>query len=144
MILKNNFMRTVPLLIGFALINVVMLSSCGGGGDDSPPPPNEANLAVTTDPANGTVQPPALGPYNLKVTITSAMPANGVKIEISAKKDDGSNTVFFSTSVNRTASVSDFTITGTPAATQCLVETKVTSLTKPTNVWSGSYRYSSK
>jgi len=121
-----------------------MLSSCGGGGDDSPPPPNEANLAVTTDPANGTVQPPALGPYNLKVTITSAMPANGVKIEISAKKDDGSNTVFFSTSVNRTASVSDFTITGTPAATQCLVETKVTSLTKPTNVWSGSYRYSSK
>ena len=143
MILKNNFMRTVLLFIGFALINSVTLSSCGGGSDD-PPPPNEANLAVTTDPANETVQPPALGPYNLKVTITSAMPPNGVKIEVSAKKDDGSNTVFFSTSVNRTTAVSDFSITGTPAATQCLVETKVTSLTKPTNVWSGSYRYSSK
>ena len=136
-------MRTALFLTGFALVNLVMMSSCGGGGDD-PPPPNEANLAVTTDPANGTVQPPALGPYNLKVTITSAMPPNGVKIEVSAKKDDGSNTVFFSTSVNRTTAVSDFTITGTPAATQCLVETKVTSLTKPSNQWSGSYRYSSK
>ena len=144
MILKNNFMRTVLFLFGFALINVITLSSCGGGGDDSPPPPNEANLAVTTDPANGTVQPPALGPYNLKVTVTSAMPPNGVKIEVSAKKDDGSNTVFFSTSVNRTTAISDFTITGTPAATQCLVETTVTSLTKPSNQWSGSYRYSSK
>ncbi len=142
MILKNNFMRTALLLVGLALVNVVM-SSCGGGSDD-PPPPNEANLAVTTDPANGTVQPPALGPYNLKVSITSAMPPNGVKIEINAKKDDGSNTVFFSTSVNRTSAVNDFTITGTPAATQCLVETKVTSLTKSTNVWTGSYRYSSK
>jgi hypothetical protein len=143
MILKNNFVRTVLLFIGFALLNVATMSSCGGGSDD-PPPPNEANLAVTTDPANGTVQPPALGPYNLKVTVTSALPPNGVKIEVSAKKDDGSNTVFFSTSVNRTTSVSDFTITGTPAATQCLVETKVTSLTKPSNQWSGSYRYSSK
>src|SRR5262245_51834087 len=143
MILKNNFMRTMLLLTGFALVNVVMMSSCGGGSDD-PPPPNEANLAVTTDPANGTVQPPALGPYNLKVTVTSAMPPNGVKIEVSAKKDDGSNTVFFSTSVNRTTAVSDFTITGTPAATQCLVEINVTSLTKSTNQWSGSYRYSSK
>ena len=143
MILKNNFMRTILLLTVFALVDVVIMSSCGGGSDD-PPPPNEANLSVTTDPANGTVQPPALGPYNLKVTVTSAMPPNGVKIEVSAKKDDGSNTVFFSTSVNRTTSVSDFTITGTPAATQCLVETKVTSLTKPSNQWSGSYRYSSK
>ena len=134
------------LYIGFALLNVVTMSSCGGGGDDPPPPnpPNEANLVVTTDPANGSVQPPALGPYNLKVTVTSTMPTNGVKIEVTGKKDDGTNTVFFSTSVDRTTAVNDFTITGTPAATQCLVEVKVTSLTKPSNTWSGSYRYSSK
>ena len=137
-------MRTFLLLVGITVMTLVTFSSCGGGGDDSPPPPSEANLAVTTDPANGTVQAPALGPYNLKVTITSTMPPNGVKIDITAKKDDGSNTVFFSTSVNRTTAVNDFTITATPAATQCLVETKVTSLTKSTNQWSGSYRYSSK
>lgn len=137
-------MRTFFLFVGISVMTMITVSSCGGGGSDSPPPPNEANLAVTTDPANGTVQAPALGPYNLKVTITSTMPPNGVKIDITAKKDDGSNTVFFSTSVNRTSAVNDFTLTGTPAATQCLVETKVTSLTKSSNQWSGSYRYSSK
>jgi hypothetical protein len=137
-------MRTFLLLVGITAMTLITVSSCGGGGDDSPPPPAEANLAVTTDPANGTVQAPALGPYNLKVTITSTMPPNGVKIDITAKKDDGSNTVFFSTSVNKTTAVNDFTLTGTPAATQCLVETKVTSLTKSSNQWSGSYRYSSK
>ena len=137
-------MRTFLLFVGISVVTLITVSSCGGGGDDSPPPPTEANLAVTTDPANGTVQAPALGPYNLKVTITSTMPPNGVKIDITAKKDDGSNTVFFSTSVNRTTAVNDFTLTGTPAATQCLVETKVTSLTKSSNQWSGSYRYSSK
>ena len=144
MILKNNFMRTGLLFIAFALANMVTMSSCGGGDSPPPNPPNEANLAVTTDPANGSVQAPALGPYTLKVTITSTMPPNGVKIAITAKKDDGSNTVFFTTTVDRTSAVNDFTITGTPAATQCLVETKVTSLTKPANTWSGSYRYSSK
>ncbi|HZI52382.1 MAG TPA: hypothetical protein VFD56_01660 [Chitinophagaceae bacterium] len=138
-------MRTVLLFAGIAVMTLITVSSCGGSGDDSPPPPPaEANLAVTTDPAHGSVQPPALGPYTLKVTITSTMPPNGVKIDITAKKDDGTNTVFFTTSVNRTTAVNDFTITGTPVATQCLVETKVTSLTKPTNTWSGSYRYSSK
>ena len=137
-------MRTFLLLCCFSILSLVTVTSCGGGGDDSPPPPNEANLAVTTDPANGTVQPPALGPYTLKVTITSTMPPNGVKIEINAKKDDGTNTSFFSTSVNRTTAVNDFTITNTPAATQCIVETKVTSLTKASNQWTGSYRYSSK
>ena len=106
-------MRTVLRFVGIAVMTLITVSSCGGGGDDSPPPPAEANLAVTTDPGNGTVQPPALGPYNLKVTITSTMPPNGVKIDVTAKRDDGTNTVFFSTSVNRTCS-NDFTITSTP------------------------------
>ena len=139
-------MKLVPRFIVFLIMGLCMLAACGkgGGGGGTPPPPAEANLAVTTDPANGSVQIPALGPYNLKVSITSTMPANGVKIDITAKKDDGTNTVFFTTSVNKTTAVNDFTITGTPAASQCLVEIKVTSLTKPGNTWSGSYRYSSK
>jgi len=139
-------MKLVPRFVGFFIMSLFLMSACGKGGDGggNPPPPAEANLAVTTDPGNGSVQAPALGPYNLKVSITSAMPANGVKIDITAKKDDGTNTVFFTTSVNKTTAVNDFTITATPVASQCLVEIKVTSLTKPTNTWSGSYRYSSK
>jgi len=120
--------------------------SCGKGGDGggSGGQTNEANLVVETDPANGTVQAPSIGPFNLKVTITSAMPPNGVKIDISAKKDDGSGTVFYSTSSNTSAGVNNFSITNTPSNVQCLVEVKVTSLTKSTNQWTGSYRYSRK
>jgi hypothetical protein len=143
---KDNFMKPVPRFIFFLIMGLFVVSACGkGGGGGGTPPPAEANLAVTTDPANGSSQTPALGPYNLKVSITSTMPANGVKIDISAKKDDGTNSAaFFTTSVNKTTAVNDFIITGTPAGTQCLVEIKVTSLTKPTNTWSGNYRYSSK
>lgn len=113
----------------------------GGGGSNS----NEANLTVDLDPANGTVQAPSLGPFNLKVSITSAMPPNGVKIEVSAKKDDGSGSAaFFTNSGNSTSAVNNYSITSTPATVQCLVEVKVTSLTKSTNTWSGSYRYSKK
>jgi len=138
-------MKPVPLLVALLMLSYCVLYSCSkSSGGGTPPPPSEANLVVTTDPANGSLQSPALGPYNLKVSITSALPANGVKIEITAKKDDGSNTIFFTTSADKTTPINDFTITGTPIATQCLVEIKVTSLTKASNTWSGSYRYSSK
>jgi hypothetical protein len=133
-------MKLVPRFIGFLIMGLCVVSACGKGGGGGATPPAEATPAVTTDPADGSVQNPASGPDNLKVNITSTMPSNGVKIEITAKKDDGTNTVFFTTSVNKTTVVNDFTIT----ATQCLVEVKVTSLTKATNTWSGSYRYSSK
>jgi hypothetical protein len=141
---KDSFMKLVSRFVFFLMMSLCIVSACGKGGGGGTPPPAEANLAVTTDPPDGMVQLPALGPYNVKVSITSTMPSNGVKIEITAKKDDGTNTVFFTTSANKTTAVNDFTITGTPAATQCLVEIKVTSLTKATNTWSGSYRYSSK
>lgn len=137
-------MKIPVRIIVFLLMSLTLISACSKGGGGGTPPPSEANLAVTTDPANGSTQLPALGPYNLKVSITSAMPPNGVKIDITAKKDDGTNTVYFTNSVNKTTAVNDFTITGTPAATQCLVEVKVTSLTKASNVWNGNYRYSSK
>jgi hypothetical protein len=138
-------MKLVPRFGIFLIMGLFVASACGkGGGGGTPPPPAEVNLAVTTDPAAGSVQIPALGPYNLKVSITSTMPPSGVKIDITAKKDDGSNTQFFNSSANKTTAINDFTITGTPAASQCLVEIKVTSLTKASNTWSGSYRYSSK
>jgi hypothetical protein len=135
-------MKLYSAVLPVLFLGLVMAACSKGGGGT--PVPDEANLAVTTDPPAGTTQLPSLGPYNLKVTITSAMPPNGVKIDVTAKKDDGTNTVFFTSSVNKTTAVNDFSITGTPAATLCLVEIKVTSLTKPSNQWTGSYRYASK
>lgn len=138
-------MKQLAALLTATLFASFILAGCGGSGGDNPPPPTEANLAVTLDPPNGSVQAPSLGPFTLKVNITSAMPANGVKIEISAKKDDGSgSTPFYTNTANTSGAVNNYTITGTPLNTQCLVEVKVTSLTKATNTWSGSYRYASK
>jgi hypothetical protein len=138
--------RIVIFLALIATINLFpACSKGGGGGGGGGNPPNEANLVVDIDPANGIVQAPSLGPFNLKVTISSTMPSGGVKIEVSAKKDDGSGSAaFFTSSANTSTSVSNINITNTPSSVQCLVEVKVTSLSKSSNTWSGSYRYSRK
>jgi len=132
------------LLTGSIVFGLACSKGNNGGGGTTPPA--EQNLVVTTNPPNGSVQLPSLGPYNLTVTINSTMPSGGVKIEVSAKKDDGSNPpAFYSSTINSTTSTSsNFTITNTPAASLCLVTVKVTSLSKATNTWTGSYRYSSK
>lgn len=131
----------LALLLMFSAFLVSSGCKKGGGGGGGT---NEANLAVTTNPAAGSVQVPSLGPFNLSVTITSTMPPGGVKIEVTAKREDN-NTQFFSQTINNTSSAnSNFSITNTPALVSCIVDIKVTSNSKPTNTWSGSYRYSRK
>ena len=116
-------------------------NSGGGGGGGTT---TEANLAVTINPANGSVQAPSLGPFDLTVIITSPMPPGGVKIEVTAKREDN-NSVFFSQTIPSTNNTtSNFSITNTPQTVVCVVDVKVTSLSKSSNTWSGSYRYSRK
>lgn len=136
--MKRSFhLSNIFFTIGaFALI--VLITSCGGS--KSTP---EATLTVTTTPASGTVQTPAPGPFNLNVKITSAMPAKGVTIAVSAAPD-GSSTTFYTNSVNSTQASNDFLIANTPPATVSVVTIKVTSLSTTTNTWTGSYRYSLK
>ncbi len=117
------------------------ISACGGGGGSKSTP--EATLTVTTTPAVNTTQPASVGPFNLNVKITSAMPAQGVTITVSAAPD-GSSTNFFSTSKSSTTASNDFTITGTPVAVVSVVQIKVVSNSTSSNTWTGSYRYSAK
>jgi len=130
-----------------SVLLIASFSACGKGGGNSPEPnpPSEAPLTVVTDPAVNAVQPPAPAPYTVRVTVTSDMPANGVKIDVSARKDDGSGApAFFTTTLNTSSVASTITITGTPANTQCQVDVKVTSRSTASNTWTGSYRFSSK
>lgn len=122
---------------------VVALPACkkskdGGGA-------NEVNLSVETTPGNGATEAAAPGPdFPLKVEIKSTMPPSGVKIEVTAKPD-GTATTFFTNSINTTTPTNNnFTITNTPKTVICVVDIKVTSLSKPTNIWTGSYKYSKK
>ena len=126
-----------------AILTLAILSlslSCGKSGGGSTP---EATLAVTLTPAAGSTQAPAVGPFNLNVKITTAMPAKGVTIAVFATPD-GSSVSYFNTTVNSTQASNDYTIANTPVGQVCVVKVTVTSLSTSTNTWTGSYRYSAK
>ena len=139
-----HFMKQRPAAKNIFILLIVLLSctpflsGCGGGKNTA-----EANITVTTNPASGSTQLPALGPFNLNVTITSPMPAQGVTIAIKATPD-GSSTAYFEKSTSTTAKSNDFTITGQEVAKINVVYITVTSNSKSSNTWTGSYRYSAK
>ena len=129
-----------PVLL-LTVLTLLFITSCkkhpSGGGS------SEADLAVQTNPPVGSFQAPGIEPFNLTVTITSTMPSAGVKIDVSAKREDNGS-VFYTESRNSTSASNNFTITNTPVGVQCIVEIKVTSLSKSSNQWTGSYHYSRK
>ncbi|HZE85758.1 MAG TPA: hypothetical protein VE035_15680 [Puia sp.] len=131
--------RLFSALLAIAIVSLT-LWGCGGGGKSTP----EATLAVTLTPAVGSTQAPAPGPnFPLNVKITSAIPAKGVTINVSAAPD-GSASAFFTASPNSSQASNDFSITNTPVAQVCVLTVTVTSLSTATNTWTGSYRYSAK
>ncbi len=111
----------------------------GGGGGGS-----EENLVVTLNPPANSVQPAApQTDFLLTVSITSAMPPQGVTIEVKAAQE-GSTSNFYSQTTSATTTPTNFTITGTPVGVVCVVTVTVTSKTKATNTVTLSYRYSRK
>lgn len=124
------------MLAAFA---VLAIASCKKSKADSEP-----ILTVETTPANKSNNLNILGPdFPLKVEITSAMPASGVKIEVTAAPE-GSATTFFTATGNSTAQQNNYAISNTPSGLTCVVNITVSSLSQPTNVWRGTYRYSKK
>lgn len=133
-------------LLQLFIVPVLVFGICScsdkgsGGGND------EANLVVTLNPPAGSTQPPAPQiDFPLTVSITSTMPSQGVTIDVVVKRDDGSGTtVFTANNPGTTSANNNFTITGTPVGVVCVTTVTVTSKTKATNTWTGSYRYSRK
>jgi hypothetical protein len=106
----------------------------------------EAVMTVTTDPADGSVVAPSVGPdFPLKVNITSNRPTSGVSIVVTARPEGATSEPFFSdTLTNVNQQTTDITIVGTPPGTAATVDIVVTSNSCNTNRWTGSYRYSMK
>ncbi len=122
------------------LVSAIVLPSC-----KKSKAPTEPVLTVETTPANKSNNLNVLGPdFPLKVEITSAMPASGVKIEVTANTDGSTGPAFFTATNNSTAPQNNYTITGTPNGVTCVVNITVSSLSTPTNVWKGTYKYSKK
>lgn len=129
----------------FSSLFIMSTVACGGGGDDDPQP-GEADLAITTSPPiNGQQESPAVGPdFPLSVTVTSTMPPQGVKIEVSARTDVSGSAPFYTEVKNTSTKTTNFTITNTPQATTCRLTVTVSSVSKPSNSVTGFYLYSRK
>ncbi len=128
-----------PIII-FGIANCSSKGGGGGGGGGN----TEANLVITTNPPANSVQPAApQTDFPLTVSITSAMPPQGVTIDVKAAPD-GSSTNFFTENRSTSLANNNFTITGTPVGVVSVVTVTVTSKTKPTNSVTVTYRYSRK
>jgi len=132
----------VSLVIIFGIANC---SSKGGGGGGGGGGTTEANLVVTLNPPANSVQPAApQTDFPLTVSISSAMPPQGVTIDVVVKKDDGSGATVFTETRSNSNATNNFNITNTPTGVVCVTTVTVTSKTKATNTVTLSYRYSRK
>ena len=127
------------VIVPAIIFSIGSCSDKGGGGSG-----DEANLAVTLNPPANSTQPaiPQID-FPFTVSITSAMPPQGVTIDVKAAPD-GSTTNFFTESTSTSSANTNFTIKNTPTGVVCVATVTVTSKTKATNTWTGSYRYSRK
>jgi hypothetical protein len=139
--MKKNYL----ILFLMVTLATIVLPRCGGGGSKNPDPPAETNLAITASPVvNGQSESPAPGPnFPLSVTVTSTMPPQGVKIEVTATPE-GSSTAFYTDTKTTSSTTSNFVITNTPQTVVCRVTVTVTSVSKATNKVTGFYLYSRK
>ena len=150
---KVCFMKSILRLLSLLMISSIVISyGCsnkgGGGGGGGTPDPcvGQATVSATTVPAIGSSQTPAPGPdFPLTITLTN-VPTAGVSIVVNARPETpaGSAIFFTQTHATVTGTTDNFTITGTPATTICVVDITITSINCSTNKWTGSYRYSKK
>jgi hypothetical protein len=124
-----------------AFFSLLAIGACKKSGGAT-----EEDLSVETTPTtlNNHVEPPLPGPnFTLNVKIKSKMPPNGVNIAVSARPEN-SATAFFNQTITTSSTDNNFTITNSPGSVTCIVDITVTSVSKASNKWTGSYRYSRK
>ena len=135
----NDFIfpvRSVLLLVAAALM--LFSTACNDGGNT--PTEVEENLVITIDPDPGSAIATALGSsYTFKVNITSKMPAQGVDITTTYRKDSD-NSVIFSQTLQTTSSPINVTITGIPLNEVGTVTVEVKSKSKPTNTATKTFK----
>ena len=141
-------------LIVFSLFVIIVSAACskgggtGGGGVTPTPPtptPTEEDIVFTYDIDPGANIYAALGAtQDVKITVTSKMPASGVTTDIVVKKDADGSTVSSST----LAASSSVPITGTISnlATNVVCTATITlkSVTKTTNTTTKTFKIARK
>lgn len=115
----------------------ILVAACGSKSP-APPPPSEQSIAFTHNAGNNVLNP---GPsLNFNVTLTSAMPAAGIKVEVSTKEEASGNTVGTNSSVNSTSATVNVGVSGLPRQLWCIVNIKVTSVSTASNSATQTFR----
>jgi hypothetical protein len=123
------------------------ISYCGkkGGGNPAPPPaPAEENLVISIDPDPGATTAAALGAnYDFKVVIQSKMPTAGVKVDVACTRDADNVSISSRSLTGSAATVNTFVDNLQPGQLYT-VKVTVTSVSKPSNAASKTFKLARK
>ena len=149
-----NFTIRKNSIIALGFI-VLSFAGCSKGGDSPSPTPTpppvvvtEADIAFKVDVSGSEVNYSTVFPVVgtslvLNANITSAIPKDGVTIDISVKKKFD-NVVVFATNLSSSAASNPVTVTGLTAGTLCVATINVTSKSKATNTALKTFELASK
>ncbi len=131
-------MKSLLKSIWYVLL-LVLVSSCDSCKKDKPEPPQEANLVVGLNPEPVSGINMAMGTsHTFKVVVQSTMPPQGVTIKVDYVKDSGGS-VFTHTQPSTTLET-PVTITSIPFNQVGTVTVVVTSVSKPTNTVTKTFK----
>jgi hypothetical protein len=151
---KLKFSISKNSIIALSFI-VLSFAGCSKGGDSPAPTPTpppvvivESDIAFKVDVAGtevnySTVLPVVGATVAINANITSALPKDGVTIDISVKKK-ADNTVVFTTNLSSSAASNPVTVTGLAAGTLCVATVTITSKSKSSNTATKTFELASK
>jgi hypothetical protein len=134
-----------------------MLMACSKGGDSptpTPPPPvvvaPEADIAfkveipVSTEIDYTKIYGAIGGTQAINVNVTSALPADGVTIDVKVTKDVDNTAVFTNNITSKTAASNSITINSLSPGVLSTATVVVTSKTKSTNTATKTFKIAAK
>ena len=131
-------MKLYKLNLILVIFFSVLISACSSKSPAPPPPPSEQPIAFMHNAGNNVLNPGSS--LNFAVTLSSAMPASGIKVEVSTKEVASGNTVGTNSSTNSTTSPVNASISGLPRQLWCIVTIKVSSVSTASNSATQTFR----
>ena len=129
--MRNSTFNTI-IILSIALL----IQSCSSRNPT--PPPTEQPIAFTHNAGNNIMNP---GPsLNFIVTLTSTMPASGIKVEVSTKEESSGNAVGTNSSANSNSATVNASVSSLPRQVWCVVTIKVSSQGTATNSATQTFR----
>ncbi len=133
---------------------ILAFAGCSKGGDSpapTPPTPQpvaEADIAFRVDIAGSEVNYSAVFPVVgtsqlMNVNITSALPKDGVTVDVTVRRK-ADNTTVFTTNLSSSAVSNSVTVTGLTGGTLCVATIVVTSKTKSSNTSTKTFELAAK